>query len=182
MKKQKQTYKDIIKLIGKKIPSSNCYVHFDEQYAYIITSYCALRATPWYYNNQIAADSSSLPLYENGKEYSYTGKRWVECVRAFENVSKMFDYSVGNNLKYTGLTFEDDKIEARLFVNEENNKIVAFDETIFKAFKKAYLSYWFATDHKNLYAAESQGVSAILCPVIIKELPAVLDEKYKPAH
>lgn len=178
MKKQKQTYKDIIKLIGKKFDSSSCYVYFDEQYAYIITSYCALRATAWYYNNLIAADNPSLPIYENGKEYGHDGKRWVECANVPEGVVKMFDCHMGGNLKYTGLTFKDDNIEARLFVNGDNNKIVAFDEAIFRAFEKAWLSYWFATDHKNIYITKFEDVSAILCPIYMRTWPEVLDEKY----
>ena len=176
---KKQTYKDLIKLIGKKFESRNCYIYFTEEHAYIIASYCALRATPVYYNAVIAADNSTLPLYENGKEYTCEGKRWIECTNAPKGIEKMFNYDMCSNLKQTGLTFKDDKIEARLFVNSDNNKIVAFDETIFKAFKKAYLEYWFATNRKNIYIAESQDVTAILCPVIIKELPAVLDEKYR---
>ena len=178
MKRTKQSYKDIIKLIGKKFESRNCYVYFTEEYGYIITNYCAIRSTPLYYNI-IAADNPSLPLYENGKEYEYNGKRWMECFNAPKGIEKMFDYDMGDNLKHTGLTFKDDKIEARLFVNEENNKIVAFDETIFKAFEKAYLSYWFATDRKNIYAAESEEVTAILCPIYMIKLPEVLDEKYR---
>lgn len=179
MKKQKQTYKDIIKLIGKKIPSRNCYVYFTEEHAYIITSYCCLRFAALYYNTMIAACDPSFPMYERGKKYNCEGKRWVECSSVPEGVAEMFNYGKGGNLKHTGLTFKNDITEARLFVNEDNNKIVALDEVIYKAFEKAYLSYWFATDRKNIYAAESQGVSAILCPVIIKELPAVLDEKYR---
>lgn len=179
MKTKKQSYKDIIKLIGKKFYSCSCYVYFEKEYAYIITEYCAIRATPFYYNEIIAADNSALPLYENGKQYKYDGKRWIECCNAPKGIAKMFDYSVGGNLKHTGLTFKDDKIEARLFVNSENNKIVALDETILKAFEKAYLKYWFATDHNNIYTAHLEGVTAILCPIRMQELPAVLDEKYK---